>query len=117
MSAYTPIEDILDRPRVRLLRAMRWLDWIEPRDLFDQIELVESSVDCNRDRDRHWRGISALHAEGAIEQRSVRQMSKGNGAQRKWIEKNEYRITKAGKDLLRRMLEAYEHRLGEGVAA
>ncbi len=114
---YIPLEFILEKPRVRLLRALRFMDWIEAIELFDRMGLVESASDDNRDRDRHYHRLSHLIAEGSVEVRKVKQPSVARSTQRTTITRQEYRITPSGRDALKQIINDYEHRLGEGVAA
>lgn len=39
-SKYVPIEDVLARPKVRILRALRWFGWVSRRELFDALDVT-----------------------------------------------------------------------------
>lgn len=55
LSGYQPIDETLQLPRVRLLRALRWFDWVTLHDLLDALDMDE----CD-DRPR-WAHKTAMH--------------------------------------------------------
>jgi len=109
---YVPIDDIVQMPKVRVLRAIRHMGWVEAPDLYEAMDLD----DDRRIRSRHHTGLSRAVAAGHVERRVCTQRrTDGNG--NRLIEVFEYRITQAGRDALRAVLADYDRRLGEGVAA
>lgn len=59
--AYTPLENVLATPSVRLARALLCFDQAEPADLFDALD-VEMD-----DRDRFYAALRRLRQERKIE--------------------------------------------------
>ncbi len=62
-SRYRPLDEVLDRPRVRILRALRWFDWVEPQDLFAAI----GAPDEETLRDRYVKALSQSVLAGHVE--------------------------------------------------
>lgn len=54
--------------RVRVLLALRWHDWIEPEELYDQLEVARGT----RERDAAMTALSRLTAQGAVERRGFK---------------------------------------------
>ena len=95
---YIPLDEIEIRPRVRLLRKLRWLDWTTTLTVLDALEVDPS------ERNKYGAALTYAVKSGCVECRTT-------GGTR------EYRITEAGRAELRRIAVNYERNLGEGVAA
>lgn len=91
---YVPIDELLERPRVRILRALRRFDWITAIDLADVLDLpTEKGA-----RDSFASMLGRLVRIGQVERRGVRPF--------------DYRITKEGRADLEAVL-AGERQLRE----
>ena len=97
---YVPIEQILDVPRIRILRALRWFDWATTETLFDVLDVPTSKAE----RDRFAVTLSRASRSGDIEKRRT-------------FGPCEFRTTAAGLATIQRACADYDQRLGEGVAA
>lgn len=79
--AYQPLDAALETPRVKLLRAMRWLDWSQPRDIFDALGLSRHDATA---WNTYQASLLRLVKQGLVERRAIgRQVA-------------DYRITEAG---------------------
>ena len=88
---YQPLDEFLQRPGIRVLRALRWFDWVEPADL-----IVASGIDEDS-RDNFDKALTRGVRDGHIERR--REMTtRGAG----YV----YRITAAGRARLAERIEA-----------
>lgn len=96
---YVPLDEILERPRVRILRQLRHHDWTTPVELLDVLDVPGKS-----ERNRYGAALAGAVTCGLIERRDLYSTA-------------EYRITMRGREFLRREINSYEQRLGEGVAA
>lgn len=65
---YTPIDEWAEMPRTRLLRALRFFDWVEFADLADAIGVT--SLDA--DRNTLYCVLRRLVVAGSVERRKVR---------------------------------------------
>jgi DNA-binding IclR family transcriptional regulator len=84
---YEPLDELLDRPRTRLLRAFARFEWMSAFDLFDAIDLPEHN------RPNHVATLLVLQRRGYLKRR---------GSRRRGVE---YRITNLGRRELARILE------------
>ena len=75
---YRSIDDLLAAPRLRLLRALRWFDWVESRDLLAVLEVDADSE--SRERNSMQVTLGRLVRLGLVERRA-----------------NLYRVTVAGR--------------------
>lgn len=100
VDAYEPIEDILARPKVRILRALRWFGWVSGEDLWLALDVPEwNTTDAdadNSERNRMQTMLGYLTRTGRVEtcQRGV------------------YRLTDLGRADLARTLRKYEESIG-----
>lgn len=86
-AAYVPIDEKLETPRVRMLRAMLRFDWVSTRELFEVLSVAEYEHDDRLEYDRYTQALSRLRKrEDLIEQRG-----RPNAY--------EYRLTPAGRAL------------------
>lgn len=96
--AYTPLEDVLAQPAVRILRTLRWFDWIEVSDLL--LAAGASEEHDASDRAALLTALSRATAAGHVERFVPPRASGGDRAGRtSW-----YRITAAGRGELARRL-------------
>jgi len=106
---YTPIDEILGMASIRVLRSLRWFDWVEMRDAFDAVEAPDH--DC-AERNAIAAAISRLIKRGCVEQRKTKL---GSGVKRFWRGvMREIRITKQGRAVLEEALSTYERHLDAG---
>lgn len=91
LAAYKPLDEILDTPPVRILRALRWFDWATRGDLF--LALDDLEPDSIRWA-AHQQALVQLVKRGSIE-------SCGRGRRTTQT----YRITRSGHAELARRLE------------
>lgn len=92
---YIPLDEILERPTTRLLRALRWFEWVSSIDLLHALG-VEWSPERSADNAEHHRytaSLSRLTKTGMVE----RQGSRSHGYL--------YRISQKGRDELHRLLQ------------
>lgn len=66
--AYIPLDERLDTPRIRILRAMRWLEWTSVRDLFDLLGVAYLAED-QREWEAHMAQMSRMVKRGELERR------------------------------------------------
>ncbi len=60
---YIPLDEWLDRPRVRMLRAMRFFDWVTAEDLFLALDVAEDK----KERDNYSNALRRARQAGDIE--------------------------------------------------
>jgi hypothetical protein len=116
---YFPIDELLARPRVRMLRVLvRYDDWMGSDDLYDACEVPEDP----RARNSFSVELSRLVRVGEIERRKVRVTRLYRS---KMGSIGQYQITDKGREMLRDLIartlpspeEFVDDDLGEGVAA
>lgn len=96
-SKYIPLDEILEQPATRILRALRHFDWVRGPDLFAALEVPDFSVGKkNPERDRYSAALSRLVKDGLVE-RSTRA-----------VDGFLNRITKAGRVSLANRLQGTE---------
>lgn len=67
-SKYIPLDEILDQPSTRILRALRHFDWVRGPDLFAALEVPDFVVGKkNPERDRYSAALSRLAKDGLVE--------------------------------------------------
>lgn len=92
---YTPLDELLDHPVVRILRAIRHLGWIGPRELFEVVlELGHESKAATNNYTAH---VLRLLRAGHLQRRLVPELSYSSAPY-------EYSITDAGRDRLVELL-------------
>ena len=96
---YVPLDEVLAKPRIRILRQLRHHDWTIAVELLDLIGTTSAS-----ERNRYACVLGSAVVAGLVERRDR-------------FGTFEYRITQAGRAALRAAFDSYEQRLGEGVAA
>lgn len=84
---YLPLDELLEMPRVRILRALRRFDWVSVED----INLALDNLD-DRAANAHTKCVERLVREGHLEKRGTN-----------WSN-NRYRITDRGKQHLKDLL-------------
>lgn len=102
VDAYEPIEDILARPKVRILRALRWFGWVTAADLFTALDLS----DWVRNGDNRERLNYTSTLRGLVNAGRVERDGHGRGVE------HAYRLTDLGRADLARMLRKYEESIG-----
>lgn len=94
MSRYVPLDVILEQPATRLLRALRWFDWVNSSDVINAAGFPEQIAgQPNRERDTASQALYRLSVAGLVERSGVR----GDGFL--------YRITAHGRARLATLLE------------
>lgn len=86
MKNYTPLDEILETPSTRILRALRWFDWVSSPDLMNAAGVPDFVVEYgdNHERNAASAALSRLVRSGYVE-RGVR-----------LLDGYTHRITKAG---------------------
>lgn len=94
LARYVPLDEILAKPPTRVLRALRWFDWVSLGDLLLALDVEDpSSIGYAA----YQQAVSQLVKRGEIEQRRIDGVSRFC----------EYRITPSGlADLQRRYARA-----------
>lgn len=88
-NSYTPIDVVLARPRSKILRAMRWHDWLETSEI---VELVGGHTKGAPGRDAHDKALERMRADRLVAARRVPSAyDMGSGSRH-----TEYRLTKRG---------------------
>lgn len=96
--AYTPLDEIIQQPLVRILRALRWFGCVEIGDLY--LALNAEEYDHGAERLALAQALSRAVRAGFIEHRKARAFWSGRDRH----SLNSYRITPAGRaELARRM--------------
>lgn len=99
VDAYEPIEDILARPKVRILRALRWFGWVSLHDLADALDVAFVTGESNEEWKSLYDSIRYLVKTGRVEARGS-----------SWD--TEYILTDLGRADLARTLRKYEESIG-----
>jgi DNA-binding MarR family transcriptional regulator len=86
-SRYLPLDELLEMPRVRVLRALRRFDWMSVREMLDALNEHEPRVNIAL-----WRALAVLVDAGHAEK-----APNGRG--------HIYRITAGGRRELERLLD------------
>jgi hypothetical protein len=107
---YVPLDEWLERPRIKLLRALRWMDWTTSGAAYLAIGVPDFDRSENRDRDRYVSALSHLVRAGQVERRRV----SWQGLRARASE-YEYRITDRGRAELRGIAEVYARGLEVGA--
>lgn len=68
---YVPIDEWLQKPRTRILRALRWFDWVGVEDLFFALD-VPSYADDDLIRRAYSQALCRLVSEGLVETQGTR---------------------------------------------
>lgn len=96
---YRPIDEILNQPIVRVLRRLRWFDWISLAELFDALDVevlgTRNGRARSRERDRYSAALEYAVRSGLVER---------GGKRPRCV----YRITGAGRTELRRRVNGYD---------
>lgn len=66
---YMPIDEWLEAPRTRILRALRWFDWVDSDELFLAIGVDRGDT---RARDAYCQMLVQLVRQGAVRKRGER---------------------------------------------
>jgi hypothetical protein len=91
---YTPVDELLGRLRVRVLRAMVHFDWCAYPELIDALDLT----DDRHERDAFSTTLRRLVRDGSLERQRRTTIDT-------WLDGGySYRITSRGRDRLRRLL-------------
>lgn len=91
---YKPIDVVLAKPRVRLLRALRFFDWTSNEQLFDALGVPLFDEDDRTERDAYAAALSRLvRVEMLVERRE--QLTKRR--ERNGLRAYEYRLTDTGR--------------------
>lgn len=103
--SYTPIEDVLKDSYVRVLRAMRWFDWVEVSDLMEALEAPDHVC---KERATLTQAVSRLTRNGDLDRRKV-----SLGRERRFWRGHVYevRITAKGRMRLASAIASYNERL------
>jgi hypothetical protein len=96
---YRPIDEVLESPPVRILRALRHFDGISCFDLFEIIGVPRHNGGTDALRDAHTQALCRLNKAGLIERmRFSGMLVRGEGF-------NWYRVTEAGRQWLAEQLK------------
>ena len=97
--AYQPLDELLETPRMRMLRFLSRCDWISAADIFDALDVSPDERLAYRQTLRtQWR-------IGAVERRQF------DG------EPGEYRITPKGRKVIEKVMQKYDRSLSGKEAA
>ena len=103
--AYTPLDVILNTSNNRVLRALRWFDWVEVPDLMEAVEAPEH--EC-LERSSVTKAISRMVSTGDLERRATVM-----GSTKGWRgSMSEVRITDKGRARLAKAIASYYEQLG-----
>lgn len=69
---YRPIDELLDLPRNRILRLLRWFDWVGSRAIAEHLELSIEGARMDPRRDAHDHALYRLVVSGHLEKRNAR---------------------------------------------
>ncbi|MGN6107260.1 MAG: hypothetical protein ACTHU0_19285 [Kofleriaceae bacterium] len=97
---YTPIDELLRIPSVRILRALKHQDWITSGDLFELLSVPHASEDRHV-YGTHSKALSRHVQHGYVESRLGHQSSTGVAH----LTPSEYRITTRGRSWLAQRME------------
>ncbi len=91
--AYTPLDELLEQPRVKILRTLVRRGWIAQSVLFELMSVPPADDDgSSKARDRYTQRLSVLRRAGYVDRREGESVG--------FIRDNEYRITEAGRTWL-----------------
>lgn len=96
---YVPLDQILEQPSTRLLRALRRFDWVQPADLYDAAgfpDYIDETV--NPERNAAAAALSRLVKQGHVERG------------RRQVGGYPHRITASGVALLEQLLRGVTER-------
>lgn len=91
---YVPLDELLDKPRVKILRTLQRFDWITKASLLHACGLVFDEGD-----------VESLREWNAHEQALIREVKAGAVERRRLAGMNEHRIAPSGRELLARLLK------------
>jgi hypothetical protein len=97
--AYEPLDELLEEPTIRILRAIARLEWCTARELFTAIDIPTD------DEGRYQQQIRRLCVRGELETRASRSILGDRLRMRGPGRLYDYRITNAGRVRLARELE------------
>ncbi len=63
---YAPLDEQLERPSIRILRALRWHDWITANDLMIVLNVPDYDRASNRERNAYVSSLRRLVALGDV---------------------------------------------------
>lgn len=98
---YVPIDVLLKKPPIRLLRAIRRFDWIDTKDVFDLLGVPCDGADTPQ-RNIYLKALSRLFLDGLVVGRPIGGRTQNGGP---YVNCREYRISKDGMEWLARQIE------------
>lgn len=96
MASYSPLDVWMRRPREKILRVMRWHDWLTAREICELVDVPVANCNETPDRAAHDQAMKRLKQQGLIEQRQTRAVYEGMRTSRPSLH-SEYRLTQIGK--------------------
>lgn len=97
---YRPLDQLLDNPRILVLRGLNRFDWVEPADLFDAIGVAEH---VGPERNTFTKALSRAVQLGHVQRMTVPSMTGWNDTHLTLV-----RITSSGRRQLRLELATAE---------
>jgi hypothetical protein len=101
-SAYDPIADILARPRIRILRALRWWEWVDSGELFQALGVPDYEQCRNPEWNQYAQTLGCLAKTGRCEADRTTYPTL-------------YRLTDLGRADLKRTLAGYVASVDKGL--
>lgn len=98
---YLPIDEAMNSTAARLIRALRWLDWTQTRDLFDLLNIDQDWT--SHERNAAQQAIGRLVKHGIVERRQFRDFVTHRCANGGGPASGDYRLTLKGKRIADRV--------------
>jgi DNA-binding MarR family transcriptional regulator len=96
--SYRPLDEILSRPRMQILRALRWFDAVTSEELLLAVNAPDYDHARNPERNNYTHNLRRLVKDGLVESDEA-----------EWPYR--YRITPKGRDAIRALRDNYNRAL------